>query len=261
MRAARSLHYLILTVFVSFTFHAVADEKVVWNKTPINIVLKPNQERIITFPFKRVQPGLPSQLVSKLSTLSNNGVLYWQASEPFTSQQILVKDKDTQQIIIINLSADDKTGSSDPISILLGESLLAKETNTGEQSTASQEAIQYGYDELTRVASKHLYAPARLITLPAGMHRINVKAGTDSHLIRHHNIMAEPAISFSNNGLYVTAVNLVNQEPESVVLDPRDIRGKWLAATFQHVVLGEAGSITDTTTVYLISKRPFWESL
>jgi len=69
-----------------------------------------------------------------------------------------------------------------------------------------------------------------------------------------------PVISFSSGGLYITAVKLENKQKERVILDPRQIRGKWLAATFQHASLGPAGEITDTTALYLISDRPFWES-
>jgi len=241
----------------------IADEKIVWNKTPINITLIPNQERIVTFPTNRVRAKIPADISGKLATLSNNGILYWVANEEFTSQQILVQDKNTQEIIVVNLSSNTKTGSNEPLTILTGEEAAPSKSKKagGNNNDTDKQSLQYGYDELTRVAVKHIYAPTRLISVPTDMSRVHVKPGTSAYLIRHHNIQAEPVISFNNNGLFVTAVNLKNIEPEKIILDPRDIRGSWLAATFQHAVLGPSGDITDTTTVYLISTRPFWESM
>jgi hypothetical protein len=61
--------------------------------------------------------------------------------------------------------------------------------------------------------------------------------------------------------LYVTAVKLTNRWKKPQVLDPRTLRGQWLAATFQHSRLLPAGDDADTTAVYLVSARPFEESL
>jgi integrating conjugative element protein (TIGR03749 family) len=56
---------------------------------------------------------------------------------------------------------------------------------------------------------------------------------------------------------YVTAVKLTNRTQRAVVLDPRELRGSWLAATFQHNRLLPADNEADTTAVYLVSDRPF----
>ena len=58
-------------------------------------------------------------------------------------------------------------------------------------------------------------------------------------------------------GLYVTAVKLTNRTEQALTLDPRNIRGTWLTATFQHHRLFPKGDEADTTAVYLISARPF----
>ena len=59
------------------------------------------------------------------------------------------------------------------------------------------------------------------------------------------------------NGLYVTAVKLTNRTELPQTLDPRDLQGTWLSATFQHHRLLPMGDEADTTAVYLISARPF----
>jgi hypothetical protein len=79
--------------------------------------------------------------------------------------------------------------------------------------------------------------------------------------VRGGAVEAVPLISWRHRGLYVTAVRLQNQAPEASVLDPRDLRGEWLAATFQHARLLAHGDEADTTAVYLLSRRPFGESL
>ena len=235
---------------------SVADEKVVWDKTPIKVVLKPNQERMIVFPSNSVRVKVPAAIANSLSTLSNNGVIYWESKEEFTDKRILAQDTVTKKTVVIHLSSSESRGSEEQVTILYPES----EKDIPSSNSDDKKPTHYGYETLTRVAAHHLYAPERLISIPEGIHRINVAQHSDSHLIRGLIIDMTPVISFSSGGLYITAVKLENKQKERVILDPRQIRGKWLAATFQHASLGPAGEITDTTALYLISDRPFWES-
>jgi hypothetical protein len=64
-------------------------------------------------------------------------------------------------------------------------------------------------------------------------------------------------MSWRAGGLYLTAVKLRNRSVRPQVLDPRQLRGKWLAATFQHARLLPTGDVADSTAVYLISAQPF----
>lgn len=237
---------------------AQSQDRVVWDKKPIEIILKPNHEKMVVLPTDSVRVKIPAAISGSLETLSNNGVIYWKSSEEFTSKRILVQDTKTKTTLVVNLSSSEKQGTSTPVSVLYKEESDQATTTTYESDSAQTKA--YGYETLTRVAAKHLYAPSRLVEVPANMHRVNVKQITDSHLIRGHIIEMTPVISFSNAGMYVTAVKLKNKQQRKVILDPRNIRGNWLAATFQHATLGPAGELSDTTAVYLISKRPFWES-
>ena len=70
-------------------------------------------------------------------------------------------------------------------------------------------------------------------------------------------IEAVPVAAWKAGLRYVTAVKLINRSQSPVVLDPRELRGSWLAATFQHNRLLPAGNAADTTAVYLVSDRPF----
>jgi hypothetical protein len=74
-------------------------------------------------------------------------------------------------------------------------------------------------------------------------------------------IEATPLVAWRSGGLYVTAVKLTNRTHQPQTLDPRNLRGAWLTATFQHHRLLPKGDEADTTAVYLISARPFEVSL
>ena len=252
-------HYTLLFIAsLLMTFTAQAQERVIWDKQPIEVIIKPNAEKMVVLPTSSARVKIPAAITASLNTLSNDGVIYWTASEEFSSKRILIQDTDNNKTIVLNLTSDMEQGTDTPLAVLYKKD--QSQQSTSETETSQQQNNTYGYETLTRVAAKHLYAPNRLISVPPNMHRVQVKQIPDSHLIRGHMIEMTPVISFSNAGLYVTAVKLTNMQRSKVSLDPRDIRGKWLAATFQHGSLGAAGSMTDTTALYLISKRPFWES-
>ena len=80
-------------------------------------------------------------------------------------------------------------------------------------------------------------------------------------LVRGGAIDARPLVAWRAGDLYVTAVRLCNRTSQARILDPRDLRGAWLTATFQHHRLLPAGDEADSTAVYLISARPFETAL
>ena len=131
---------------------------------------------------------------------------------------------------------------------LLQPDSVAANTNPGQ--------AQPGYIKLTRFAAQQLYAPARLIKNPPGMVRVSVTRDPVD-LLRGGTIEATPLVAWRAGGLYVTAVKLTNRTEQPQTLDPRDLRGTWLTATFQHHRLLPKGDEADTTAVYLISARPF----
>lgn len=121
--------------------------------------------------------------------------------------------------------------------------------------------IKPGLVALTRFAAQQLYAPARLLQTSGAMHRVSVNTQPLSHLLRGQAIKAIPIASWRAGRLTVTAVELTNQGSNFITLDPRQLRGQWRAATFQHTRLHPAGSSAASTAVYLIADRPFHEAL
>ena len=89
-----------------------------------------------------------------------------------------------------------------------------------------------------------------------GVVRVPIERGPFD-LVHGGAVEAVPLVGWRSNGLYVTAVKLSNRTSSAQTLDPRELKGEWATATFQHHRLLPKGDEADTTAVYLISKRPF----
>jgi len=235
---------------------AGATEKIKWDKTPISITLPINKERMIIFP-ENVRVNVPSLIRHQLRTISNDGVLYWQAEAPFERQRVKVQLIESGKIIMIDLAASENRTKTSTIEILVqSERKLPVADHKGRVMPALD------YVQLTRFAAQSMYSPERLLEVPVGVTRSQIARNNEiDTLIRGQIIKAVPMVSWQSNGTYVTAVKLQNMTSSMIILDPRDIRGRWESATFQHVTLGERGTTRDTTSLYLISKRPYEESL
>ena len=231
-----------------------AAERVVWNKTPIAIPLVVGEERLVHFPDS-VSIGLPQSLTALLRCQSINGTLYLLAREPFDTTRIMVRSETDGPMYVLDVSAEpaeaDRYTLPD-VQILLDS---APDTDAAE-SLSNTQSLSWGYAALTRYAAQQLYAPARLIPRQPGVVAIPVSA-EPVELVHGARIEAVPVAAWKAGLRYVTAVKLTNRTQKPVVLDPRELRGAWLAATFQHNRLLPAGDDADTTAVYLISDRPF----
>ena len=227
-------------------------ERVVWNKAPIAIPLIVGAERLVHFPHS-VSIGLPQSLTPLLRGQSINGTLYLLARQPFQSTRVLVRSAIDGSIYVLDISA--APGESGRQSLPDVQILSPQHTDAG-QPLSNKRSPSLGYVALTRFAAQQLYAPTRLIPHQPGVVAMPVSA-EPVDLVYGGQIEAVPIAAWKAGLRYVTAVKLVNRTPKPVVLDPRELRGSWLAATFQHNRLLGAGSEADTTAVYLVSDRPF----
>ncbi len=228
-------------------------ERIEWKKTPIRLELTVGQEQRIDFPAA-VKVGVPGSLQSLLRTQSVNGTVYLLAHAPFGSSRLMVRELDSGQIFLFDVTATGEGGASDPIQIYVtGDSGSANAPATGGNEP---DQGQPGYIQLTRFAAQQLYAPSRLVKDRPGIVRVPV-ARNAVDLVQGGTVQATPLVAWRANGLYVTAVKLTNRTDQPQTLDPRDLRGAWLTATFQHYRLLPKGDEADTTAVYLVSARPF----
>ena len=229
-------------------------ERIEWKKAPIRLALAVGQEQRIEFPAA-VKVGVPAPVQSRLRTQSVNGTVYLLAHAPFESNRLMVRELDSGRIYLFDVTATERGGgASHPIHITVADQ-RQPDTASGTANTSPGQEPP-GYIELTRFAAQQLYAPARLVKDRPGVVRVPV-ARDPIALLRGGTVEATPLVAWRAGGLYVTAVKLTNRTDHPQTLDPRDLRGTWLTATFQHHRLLARGDEADTTAVYLISARPF----
>lgn len=270
--ASLSLIALLGLCFPLLSFAQVDDaasnvpERVVWNKAPIAIPLVVGEERLVHFPDS-VSIGLPQSLTPLLRSQSINGTLYLLASQTFEPTRVMVRSETDGPIYVLDISA--ASGGSDSgllpdVQVLLQSPQKSRQNlqqkspqDAGaDQSTSGKQSQSLGYAALTRYAAQQLYAPTRLIPRQPGVVAVPVNP-EPVDLVVGGKIEAVPVAAWKAGLRYVTAVKLINRTQSPVVLDPRELRGSWLAATFQHNRLLPAGSEADTTAVYLVSDRRF----
>ena len=261
MRETNAFDFVITTwlgmalILMQSLVHAETDtpERIEWKKAPIRLELVAGQEQRIEFPAA-VKVGVPASVQPLLRTQSINGTVYLLAQAPFGSSRLMVRELESGHIYLFDITAAEEGGSSPPIQIFVtGDSVaanaLATVSNDSDRGPPS-------YIQLTRFAAQQLYAPARLAKDQPGIVRVPVKRDAVD-LLHGGTVEATPLVAWRANGLYVTAVKLTNRTDQAQTLDPRDLRGAWLTATFQHHRLLPMGDEADTTAVYLISARPF----
>lgn len=219
-----------------------------WRNVPLSIVLPVGHERVVSFP-DHVQVGVPAALSDKtLRTQSVGGTVLWLAHEPFGPLRFQVRLLTTGHVLLIDLTAvESEEANVDPIEIA-----LSSERTQDEAARRSPGPV-----ELTRFASQQLYAPERVVTSLLGVRRVPMALEEDVRLYRAGDVYGLALGSWQAGEFFVTAVMLTNRARERLTLDPRLLRGSFVAATFQHNSLGPAGSRSDTTCVYLVTNVPF----
>jgi integrating conjugative element protein (TIGR03749 family) len=227
-----------------------------WDRTPIRVQLAVNQERILLLPMP-MRLGIPAILGASLRSQVLGRTTYLTALMPFEATRVVAESVETGQAILLDIGASTKADASAARPI---EVHFPSPTETAEVSPALAEPV-IDPVMLSRFAAKQIYAPRRLTTAVDGIHQVALDRLPVPHLYRGARLGAEPLASWRGGDFYVTAVRLINRASQPYELDPRQIDGRWHAVTFQNVRLGPAGSGYDTTAVYLVSDRPFAESL
>jgi integrating conjugative element protein (TIGR03749 family) len=230
-------------------------ERIEWKKAPIRLELVVGQEQRIEFPAA-VKVGVPASVQTLVRAQSINGTVYLLAHAPFGSNRLMVRELDSGRIYLFDVTATEEGGASPPIQIY-----VTGDTDPGRDTVGiDADRSPPDYIQLTRFAARQLYAPSRLVKDRPGFVRVPVKRDAVD-LYRGGTIEATPLVAWRAGGLYVTAVKLTNRTDQPRILDPRNLRGAWLTATFQHHRLLPMGDEADTTAVYLISARSFEVSL
>ncbi|MCW5706951.1 TIGR03749 family integrating conjugative element protein [Shinella sp.] len=266
---------IALAVAASFAPAANAIEILRWERLPLAVPLHVDQERVI-FIDRNVRVGVPPSIGQRLRVQSAAGAIYLRASEPIEPTRIQLQDADSGALILLDIAAEvapaDQT-PLEPVRIVEGETAPIRYGDLGaatEAEAAKGDGASAGPARetpvavvLTRYAAQNLFAPLRTVEPVAGVTRMNLKRGLAlDMLLPTLPVRATALAAWRLDAFQVTAVRLKNTSKRWVTLDPREVQGDFVTATFQHDALGPAGTPDDTSVVYLVTKgRSLAESL
>ncbi|PJE14468.1 TIGR03749 family integrating conjugative element protein [Legionella sp.] len=239
-------------------------QHVAWDKTPIHITLPLNQERLIRFPL--AISIVDSELDKDVGVMKIQDALYLNARAPIINKRLVVQLMPFGEVIIFSISANKEATDAAPIEVLVaaGEEDSSAEEHEQEEAPTqapTTKAPEVNPVSLTRFAIQSLYAPERLLVTPPGVARSAMRTHKNIALVYGASIMARPVISWQGGDLYVTAIELKNELKKRVVIDPHQLVGNWQTATFFPTNTLESRGRADTTTVFVVSDRPFGEAL
>lgn len=248
--------WLLALLALANSMHALAlnAEHVLWDKTPIPLELSLNEERLVHFP--QAVSIIDNEAADKIAILKVQDTLYLKSKEIFQNKRLLVQLMPQGEVIILNLSVNDKTHNVKPVDILLESKEDAANTTQQASNPLDLNAVT-----LTRFAIQSLYAPQRLLVIPEGVGRVPMQTRKQVSLFYGASIEAKPLISWHGDTFYVTAVELKNLLNKEVIVDPRQMTGNWQTATFYPTNTLAPRGKEDTTTVFLVSDRPFGTAL
>lgn len=239
--------------------NAQADLLMKWQRLPLPIDLQVNKERVILVD-KNVKVGYPKALDGKIRLQSTGGAVYLKALESFPTARLQLKDVLTNEIILLDITAKEKVANPQETVRLLYEGKLENQSGSLNQDDETEEQTPASPQlpvpaALTRYAAQMFYAPLRTVEPVPGVrqvaHRLPSKITT---LLPALPITVTPLMSWQLGDYVVTAIRLQNRGDARINLDPRELQGRFYAATFQHSWLGGYGSTEDTTTLYLVTE-------
>lgn len=239
-------------------------DRVIWNHVPIDVVLKVGEtnERRIYFP-EPVKIWRPSKLKGVLGVQSVDNVVYWTAFDEFQSTRITVQELATNDTYLINLSASKSEGDTRPIQIVRSRMKNPSQAQFDEEKSSHSSEL----DEITlvRYAIQQAYAPKRVLSdinqrIP-GVLPVQVPAGIEYKMYIGGSVKTRPLQGWRSESLYVTTIIVKNDTDKHITLEAMNLRGELVSAVFQHMRIAPKGDPRDTTALYVVTSRPFAESM
>ncbi|OWF75577.1 integrating conjugative element protein [Yersinia kristensenii] len=255
------LNTLITLVLMTLSAVASAVELMKWERIPLQIPLNIGQERII-FVDKNVRVGVPPSLNGKLRVQSSGGAVYLDARKAFPVTRLQLQNKVNGEIILLDVGAEPGKSTREPVQLVY-EGEVSSASASGKSSSAQSKARSKRHKPtklnapipvvLTRYAAQSLYGPLRTVEAVPGIsnERLNLPLRITT-LYPSVPVVVSPLAGWNLNGYSVIALQVCNTAATKVMLDPRALQGTFIAATFQHRWLGNAGTPEDTTVLYLV---------
>jgi integrating conjugative element protein (TIGR03749 family) len=258
----RPFHFLArLTLLLGWIPMSHAMEILTWERMPLAVPLVVGHERVV-FIDRNVRVGVPASIGDRLRVQSAGGALYLLAHDAIEPTRLQLQDADDGTLILVDIAANEGDNPLEPVRIVDGHSVAPRYGGTSTQAAnVSSEVTPNPAREtpvpviLTRYAAQNLYAPLRTVEPVNGLSRGNLRHDLvlDS-LLSTLPIHARALATWRLEDQWVTAVRLTNTTHRWLTLDPRELQGNFVAATFQHPDLGPVGTSHDTTVVYLVTR-------
>ncbi|GKT26692.1 TIGR03749 family integrating conjugative element protein [Acidovorax sp. SUPP3334] len=268
MRHVRFSISLLLSA-AYLTAPAQALEILRWERLPLAVPLHVDQERVV-FIDRNIRVGVPASLEGRLRVQSAGGAIYLRASEPIEPTRLQLQDADTGALILLDVAADAAgvgQPALEPVRIVEADAATARYGGDAKSAGTVEDAVEEPGSSprtpretpipvvLTRFAAQNLYAPLRTVEPLSGITRVNLPRHLALEtLLPTVPVRARALSAWRLDGFWVTAVQLSNASQRTFSLDPRDLVGDFVTATFQHGTLGPAGQPDDTSVVYLVTK-------
>jgi len=264
---------LILTIGLS-SMVASSEPKpniIIYKGTPVHIVLNVNEEQRITFPDTSVVWFDIKPVTKENVTFQIAGKdIHLTATKGFKKARVVIGDEsDPSNVYLLDIEASYKRGSStrivikkgdDPFSVAKKDKVKPPETEI--EAFTKNKSRSAGIITLNRYAAHQLYAPKRLRMKNSSIYKRNITRKYVGNLIRggdKYFIKTEAA--WKSGKLYITALSVTNKLNQPVTPDVRNIRGAWRSMMFRHNRLSEANTPFDSTTLFLVSAKPFKEAI
>ncbi len=238
---------------------AHGDEMVIyqWPDVPLEIDLAVNTEQRLSIPEATVlRMGIPPAIKPKLQVEIIGNHLWMKATDTFPATKLVVIARPGGRVIL-QIRAQRSKSFNQPIVI--------QSTAPGVLQDSSEHSATYGFVKLTRWVVQQFYAPKRLLTPLSGVQRLSIepqpvelfRCAMRLPTVCAGAITATPIASWQSPHHFITAIELINNRTQQLVLDPRELRGNWRSAAFVHTQLHAKGHAGDTTVLVLISDHPF----
>lgn len=240
------------------------DEHVVWHKRPIEVVIPTGKERMVSFPAGISTISADASLTSdELSLVYNEGTLYLKALKPFEPVLVIVHFKDSPERVLMRLSSQNSADDT-PLDVVMSAGSPNSASGSGSDNDSSTDKMtpSLNYVDLMRFAIEQLYSPQRLISESADIARTPMYTQKTVTLLYGHNTENFPEVSWRGGDDFVTAVLVKNTQSHAITLDPRNLKGQWLASSFYPTnMLAPRGQRGDETRLFVISEVPFGQAL
>jgi len=263
--------FLGLTLAIASQAHAV--RSVIWDKTAIRVNLIVGVEQMIHFPSDG-QVGLPGNLADAdvFQTLFTGETAYWTAHQPFNSERIKVR-LDSGEFMLFDVSATVEKSPPKMSEALNVVRAVASGIDRDDGISTKSSATIF---DVIRYAAQVIYSPSRLVEPLNGVREVPLGIkGNVNELYDHQDhlgLIFAVNKSWTVDGIFVTAISVLNKHTHTVALDNRLVRHTkdasihgvethFIAASFfkQHLEVG--GQLGDRTTLFIVTDKPFQSAI